>query len=279
MKLLMLKGLPASGKSTHAKRLADDGWVRVNKDDLRAMLHNSKWSKQNEQQVLQLRDRIVSDSLALGKSVVVDDTNLAPKHALRLKELAKKYGATFETQFFDVPIEECIERDLGRLNSVGEKVIRSMHKQFLKPEPQAYHPPEDKPKAVLCDIDGTLAHMTNRSPFEWHRVGEDVYDDKIGELIGLYRNNAQIILLSGRDGVCRPETEEWLKLFNVHYSALLMRPTGDTRKDSIVKRELFEKHIRDHYQVLFVLDDRDQVVEMWRDELGLKCLQVEPGDF
>lgn len=50
------------------------------------------------------------------------------------------------------------------------------------------------------------------------------------------------------------------------------------RKDVVIKRELFDRYIRDNYQVLFVLDDRNQVVDMWR-ELGLKCLQVAPGDF
>lgn len=57
-----------------------------------------------------------------------------------------------------------------------------------------------------------------------------------------------------------------------------MRPEGDKRKDSIVKAELFDKHIKDNYAVDFVLDDRNQVVKMWRD-MGLKCLQVAPGEF
>lgn len=277
MKLLMLKGLPASGKSTYARKLVDDGWIRVNKDDLRAMLHNSKWSKGNEQQVLQLRDSIIENSLIAKKSVVVDDTNLAPKHSARLKELAKKHSATFETKFFDTPVEECIKRDLGRLSSVGERVIRQMHRQFLA-VPEAYHPPEDKPTAILCDIDGTLAHMGNRGPYEWARVGEDIYDDEIGGLIDLYRSYSHIILVSGRDSVCRPETEEWLRSFNVYYDLLLMRPEGDNRKDNIIKREIFDNHIREEYQVKFVLDDRNQVVEMWR-QMGLKCFQVADGDF
>jgi hypothetical protein len=58
-----------------------------------------------------------------------------------------------------------------------------------------------------------------------------------------------------------------------------MRAEKDNRKDSIIKRELFDKHIRDKYHVDFVLDDRDQVVRMWRRELGLTCLQVNYGNF
>lgn len=59
---------------------------------------------------------------------------------------------------------------------------------------------------------------------------------------------------------------------------LHMRPAGDRRRDSIVKAELFDRHVRDQYRVLVVLDDRKQVVEMWRS-LGLTCLQVAEGDF
>ena len=57
-----------------------------------------------------------------------------------------------------------------------------------------------------------------------------------------------------------------------------MRKTGDNRKDAIVKREIYETHIKDKYQVDYVLYDRNQVVEMWRS-LGLTCLQVADGDF
>jgi hypothetical protein len=57
-----------------------------------------------------------------------------------------------------------------------------------------------------------------------------------------------------------------------------MREAGDSRKDSIVKQELYEKHIEPSYDVFVVLDDRNQVVDMWRS-LGLVCLQVAPGDF
>ncbi len=60
---------------------------------------------------------------------------------------------------------------------------------------------------------------------------------------------------------------------------LNMREAGDMRKDSIVKKELFDQHIRGKYNVRMVIDDRDQVVDMWRNELGLTCLQVAEGDF
>lgn len=284
MKLIMTKGLPASGKSTWAKEQVRKSYgsiKRINKDDLRDMIDAGKWSKNNEKNILQVRDNIIEDFLNSGISVIVDDTNLAPKHEKRLKQLAKHYNAEFEIKsFLDVPLAECIKRDLSREHSVGERVIVGMFNQFIKPPAAKYKPPQAKPFAILCDIDGTLAHMVDRGPFDWQQVGSDTLDETIAEILRLYyvTEHATVILFSGRDSICRPETEQWLKDNMVPYHQLFMRGQGDMRKDSIVKREMFDAHIKNEYQVLFVLDDRNQVVEMWRD-MGLKCLQVAPGDF
>lgn len=134
---------------------------------------------------------------------------------------------------------------------------------------------------LLCDIDGTLATRSDRSPFDWARVGEDTLNYAVDRVLVAFEetNMAEIIFISGRDEVCRPETEEWLSRHGWPRPALLMRPKNDNRKDSIVKRELYEANIKGKYNVLFVLDDRNQVVDMWRNELGLICLQVAEGDF
>ena len=127
----------------------------------------------------------------------------------------------------------------------------------------------------MVDIDGTLAHMKDRSPFDWHRVGADKVDMAIASITQKYKT---VILLSGRDGVCRPETEQWLKDNDVNYSKLFMRTTGDNTPDEIVKWDIYQKEVAPNYDILFVLDDRNKVVKMWREN-GLKCLQVAEGDF
>ena len=73
-------------------------------------------------------------------------------------------------------------------------------------------------------------------------------------------------------------TEDWLKKNGIEYDKLLMRVTDDVRKDSIIKKEIYENNIKGKYNVSLVLDDRNQVVEMWRD-LGLTCFQVADGNF
>lgn len=278
----MLKGLPASGKSTYARELVkNNGFVRVNKDDLRAMLHNSKHTRGNEAQVLRMRDAIILDCLYNGRSVVVDDTNLNPIHAQAISSMAKSFNAQFETKFFDTPIEECIKRDLQRPVSVGERVIRQQYNQWLRKTAEEPLWDATLPTAILCDIDGTLAKMGTRSPFDWKKVGEDTLNRPVAHVLDKFGRDGdvEIVMMSGRDSVCRQETRDWLKQHHIKYAALHMRAENDNRKDNIVKRELYEQHIAGKYNVLFVLDDRNQVVDMWRNELGLTVLQVAEGDF
>lgn len=140
------------------------------------------------------------------------------------------------------------------------------------------------PKAILCDIDGTLSHMTDRGPFEWSRVGEDKPDFFVWDILCKYNEHGYdgedvtIILISGRDGVCRDETEKWLASYDIPYDRLLMRPAHNNEKDFVIKQRIYDTEINDKYDVLFVLDDRDQVVKMWRRN-GLRCYQVAEGDF
>lgn len=276
----MLKGLPASGKSTYAKELVtkDHNWVRVNKDNLRAMMNNGEFSRKLEEQIVITERELAENALKLGKNVVIDDTNFNLTHERYFMQLAKYYKAEFEIKFFDTPLEECIKRDNKRPNGVGETVIRRMYNQYLKSKPAVYEHDRSLPTAIMCDIDGTLAHMKDRSPYDWGRVDTDEVDPTIKNLLDVLKDKYFIILVSGRDEVCREKTEKWLRGNDITYGMLLMRPEGDIRKDSIVKREIFENYIRDYYNIQFVLDDRNQVVEMWRS-LGLKCLQVQEGDF
>jgi predicted kinase len=286
--LTMTKGLPGSGKSTWAReqvlKAIPGSVVIVCKDDLRAMLHADRWHGKNERQVVKARDLLVETFLTQGVSVIVADTNLNPAHEDRLHRIAVAKGANFFVKdFTEVPLHTCIKRDLQRARSVGEKVIRDMHSQFLAPKP--LDPPPyvaSRPNAVLVDIDGTLARMVGRGPFEWHRVYEDEPVSEIVDLVNVLGDaGAEIVFVSGRDGSCYEQTRAWLELHVGKWTRqahLHMREAGDNRKDSLVKEEIYEAKIRDHYNVWLVLDDRDQVVEKWR-WLGLRCLQVAPGAF
>ena len=135
------------------------------------------------------------------------------------------------------------------------------------------------PKAIIVDIDGTLAKMQGRGPFEWHRVGEDKVNQPIKDIVLAMKKTHAVIIFSGRDGSCLTETINWLIENSIYYDKIFMRDAGNNEKDSIIKRRLFDTYIKDKYEINFVLDDRNQVVDMWRKDLGLTCLQVDYGDF
>lgn len=283
-KIIQMKGLPGSGKSTWAKELVlkDHTFKRINRDDIRAMVDNRDWSQAREKHIIAAEKLLAEYFVSQGFNLIIDDTGFSDSQQKIWQDFAKEHDADLEINFINTPIDECIARDIKRAYGVGEKVIKEMHRRYISEEkvPEAYEPPKGKPFAIMCDIDGTLAHMNGkRGPFDWKKVGLDDIDTVVRGILLSYKDAGHsIVLLSGRDSVCRAETEEWLIHWGVPYESLFMRPEGDNRKDSIVKRELFDEHIRDNYRIDFVLDDRDQVVEMWRG-LGLKVLQVEDGDF
>jgi predicted kinase len=295
-RLLITRGLPASGKTTFARKL-QPRVVRVNRDDLRRMLHGERlYTQWAEGQVTHAQRAAVEALLRARADVVVDDTNLRNKTVREWAELAARHGAQLEVHdFTDVPLEECIRRDGSRPepDRVGEEAIRRMHARYLAgrnlplPIPYVpvisaslYQPDPSLPAAVLVDIDGTVALMGDRSPYDWHRVGYDLPNPAVITAVrAMHAAGNAIIFCSGRDAVCRPETEAWLDLYaGVPYEALFMRPEGDGRKDAVVKREIFDREIRDNWRIIGVFDDRQQVVRMWR-ALGLTVFQVAEGDF
>lgn len=140
---------------------------------------------------------------------------------------------------------------------------------------------------VIFDIDGTLAdisqrvHHIRRKPKNWNAFNEGMAKDKaVHSMVRLcnilYTAGLYIILCSGRNERNRPETVEWLKQQGVNYHELLLRKDEDFRSDAVVKREILSN--LDKSKILFVVEDRSRVVEMWRSE-GLTCLQCAPGEF
>jgi predicted kinase len=289
--LTLTRGLPGSGKTTWAKQQPRS--VRVNRDDLRVMLHGGRigagWA---EIQVTIAQRAQVEALLRAGVDVICDDTNLRARSVRDLAELGVTAGAVVKIEdFTGVPVDVCVERDAARPDPVGEDVIRSMYNRYLAgkrrelelPQPveaAVYVAPTGKPSAILVDIDGTVATMSNRSPYDMTRVHLDTPNEPvIAAVRAMQAAGHTIIFCSGRTDDGRAATEAWLQQHvGVPHAGLYMRATGDQRKDSVVKREIFEKQLRDHWRILAVFDDRNQVVRMWR-ELGLPVFQVAEGNF
>lgn len=140
--------------------------------------------------------------------------------------------------------------------------------------------PAGLPRAFVVDIDGTTAIRGDRGIYDYSKVHLDRPNEPVVDVLrslaatGRYR----FVFVSGREDACAQQTREWLREHVLEPDALFMRSAGDYRGDDVVKRELFDAHIRGVYEVVAVFDDRDRVVRMWRG-LGLTCLQVAEGDF
>lgn len=294
--LHITRGLPAAGKTTWAKAWVaaePDKRARINRDDFRSMMFetpNYTWPQ--ELAVTEAARNAVRALLAAGRDVVADDMNLRPKYVREWARFAAANGSEIHVTEFPVSLEDSIERDALRERPVGADVIRRMAQKYLQkgnlqpvPDdafdeeaPELYTPNPGTPPAVIVDIDGTLALHNGRSPYDLTRCHEDIPNAAVIEAVRSAAVDAQVIYCSGREDSARAMTAEWLARHVGVRGPLCMRAADDKRKDSIVKRELFDARIRDNYNVRYVLDDRQQVVDMWR-ALGLTVFQVAKGDF
>ena len=131
-------------------------------------------------------------------------------------------------------------------------------------------------KAIMCDIDGTLAKMSPfRKPFDWDKVMQDEVIHHIKMLVNRYfATGVKVILVSGRDAVCEKLTKMWLEKNGINYHHLYMRPMEDKRDDREAKNEIYQLFIKDKYNIELVLDDRPKMIRMWL-EMGLPIVNVQ----
>lgn len=310
MKLIAMRGYSGSGKSTRATEIANDiDGVVVNRDYLRKMMLNAWWTgnKEDEDRVTTAEDAQVRALLKSGVSVVVDATHLAATYLRKWARMASRHGAEFEIVDVHADIADCKQRvyerwsrDMGSDHAryLDPKVVDSQAKRFpvekwpaIKADApfvvEPVEPNDNLPPAIIVDIDGTLAHIPEggRSPYDYARVSDDVVDPIIRDLVNRHHiQGYEVLIVSGRDDACLEATTQWMRVNQVMFSDIFMRPTkavdiyGGKTPDYVVKYRLFNEYIRGNFDVQLVLDDRDQVVDVWR-RLGLKCLQVAPGDF
>ena len=92
------------------------------------------------------------------------------------------------------------------------------------------------------------------------------------------QRDTMMLIASGRGEDDRAKTEKWLTDHHIYFEVLYMRPAKDMRPDNIIKYEILEEIRSTHGEPFMVFDDRNQVVDMWREN-GVRCVQVAPGDF
>lgn len=279
-KIIIMQGLPASGKSTRAEEIVRQGGdsVRINKDLIREMLHFGRFTHRNEANTHGAAHALARFFLGQGVSVVIDDTNLNPKTREGWVALAKELGAKIEYERMDTKVEECVRRDMFRDKKVGKHVIVKMAMQRMN-----YG--AGKPTAIF-DLDGTLCdighrlHHVRKDPKDWKAFFEGIPDDKVREdvlrlLKWEWEEGRQIVLVSARPEDYREQTERWLKREGIEHGPLIMRESGDKRPDTEVKADIFDKYLK-HLDIVRVYDDRPSVIRMWEGK-GLEVVDVGEG--
>jgi predicted kinase len=308
MVLILTRGYPGSGKTTYAQKwVAEDeaNRRRVNRDDIRHMLFG-RYADVDEMAVTKAQRALVETFLRQRKDVIIDDTNLKLRDLKQWVQVGHRHAHQAEIVDIETDYITAVERDLERgrrgERHVGLEVIQKFAKRYPMPWPKIDLPEVKEPDfrtysydpfrrlgpAIIVDLDGTLALHNGRSPYDYTKVSTDVLNETVDGVISLlsqgesfdYESTHSVIFLSGRPDSCREDTVAWIKANGWHPNSykLFMRKAGDDRADYVVKYEIFDREIRDNYDVRLVLDDRDQVVDMWRG-IGLQCWQVNRGDF
>jgi predicted kinase len=282
MKAIVTVGISGSGKTTWAEAFCrKQGYINVNRDNFRFTLFGStswndyKFTGDREGLVSEQCNSLIDECAERGRNIVISDTNLSAKYRDPLVSRLKRKGYEVELKDFSITWEQACERDSRRTNGVGKSVLYRQWQQWLSyAQYEKYIPNESLPRAVIFDIDGTLADMDGkRSPFDWFKVGHDNPKHHVIDMLrGYLYSGYQILIFSGRDSVCRTLTEEWLEDNQVPYSGLWMRVEGSCEKDTVIKKEFFDI-VKNDYNICAVVDDRTCMVNMWND-MGLNVISI-----
>lgn len=289
--LLILRGASGSGKSTYARTLVPD-YVIVSRDLIRPSVSGIPGKQvldsAREKIVTTLEDAQIRGALSKGLNVVLDNTNLDHNFAKRYAKIAVELNVPYRVQEFHELLEVLLER---RDPQVPEAAVRKMYTRAQNmrvidvPSPirTPYVADYSLPKAILVDLDGTASILARGySPHDPSHYLHDSPNPAVMAAVQHAHNaGVEIVFFTGREGTASGmyDTVRWLDR-NVPFDnwVLRMRPEGDNRNDGIVKMEMFDKFVKDHFNVLYALDDRDRVVSAYRHR-GIPVFQTNYGSF
>lgn len=280
MRAILTIGCSGSGKTTWA--MQQDKRV-ICRDNIRRELIGLRISENlwenyhfdREDEVNNEVARQIKYAAQSKEDIIIADTNVSAKVRNNLIKLLEQHRYQVETKVFDTPIQVCLSNNQNRADVVAENLIwnqwHSLNTQgFIK---------EDliiEDSIIVCDIDGTVAKMNGRSPYDYSQVHTDLpRHTVIDAVLGLAeRTGALIVFVSGRKMDCRDITVKWLEknVLAATEFELFMRQFNDNRPDTVVKREIYDTFLKGK-NVIAVFDDRPSVVDMWND-LGLTVFAV-----
>lgn len=288
-KVIFTRGMQASGKTTWAEKFLTENqdYKRVSRDIIRLMFSNYTFDNPNEKMVTKAEVMLTQSIIESGCNLIVDKMNLNKDQMKKDINLIKMMGIDsgkdfdVEVKEFPITLAEAIERDSKRPLCIGKTVLKNTWrryeielKQMLENAKTIIPYNVELPDCIIVDVDGTLSNSINRKVFDYKNCGDDFIIKPSRSIVvnqhhaWKYERRNKVFAMTGREDSCREETRNWLNAWNTPIDSILMRTEGDHRKDTIIKKELYEHYIKDRYNVLYVMEDRPSVMQMWID-LGL----------
>lgn len=262
------------------------------------------WVPSREDLVGQIKREIVHFAMRGNYDIVVDNMNLNPKEIKYWEDIVNSYNNSLknggikpdviqyeykiEFRDFFISLGECIRRDAGRPNPIGEKVIRDTwrrYKHFIQTSKveklvnNLVIPDSEKPYCVVVDMDSTLCFNTTKRPWYGDGAAEGMINDienyGVCETVWALAQEYPIVVATGRDTSQEEVTKKWLIEHRIEPIEYYFRTNGDYRKGVEIKKEMIEK-IMEKYNILVIFEDCEPIVQMYRD-MGLTVLQPNKG--
>lgn len=287
-KLILLHGLPGSGKSTFSEKYIQDhkneDIVIVNRDTIRenlfgASYHDKAPDKKSESQVSQVQDKMLRDALRSGKTVIDDNTNLNTRFMKNTTNVAEEYGATIEQQYFNISVDECKKRNKER----GKKGGRFVPEHVIDRMAQDAYDSDGNIKEFIISKNGVFA-VSNNTPGQ--KIVKE-FNDKMQER---YPIQGKAVVLVDCDGTLannQHHAEYYLsnpnnkkKDFPGFYKGIVDAPVNESVRD-------LANNMRDNDNVNIVLltgrdDSYARELLQFVEKSGLKVSRVinkRRGDF
>ena len=284
---VILVGPPGSGKSTLSQEYDKGGFIYVNQDTQ---------SKEH----LHLFDMAVID----GRNVIIDRMNFNKMQRSRYLDIAKKNGYKTHIIVLHQPRKICFERCMARKDhptikdaSAANNALNTFFSKYERPTldeadtVEFRYPEGAKDLACIIDLDGTMCNVDARLHHvrtqegvkkNWKAFFDELVNDTPNqwclELVNQMSQKYPIVFASGRPDDHERNTHRWLEENELPTNHLYMRCRGDHRQDYVAKEIILDFEILTRFKPLFFVDDRKQVVDLWRSR-GFTCLACADGDF
>lgn len=256
--ILILVGVPGSGKSTFAKYFirTEENWMRVCRDDIRMMqFSQANLNSYQEKMITEILDTAIASLLRNKTNVLIDATHCRASY---LEHYIYKFNNQADISFkvFEEDEETIATRCEQRALSTGKIIPTQVQKRYwaefqilkrefdfsIRPkqsdEAQILQQDKSLPKAIICDLDGTLALMNGRNPFDASNCDKDELNTPVANTLKIFAEAGyHILLVSGRENRFREPTLSFLSKHDIAYQQLWMRESKDNRKDAIVKKK------------------------------------------